>query len=140
MKKLFSAFFVSFLLLFLIGPLASAQLLNTQSNAVKTLGNTTNTAGSQGGLSQISIGSLAAQIIQVVLGLLAVIFLVLLIVAGFQWMTAAGNEEQVKKSLATMKSAIIGLIIILAAYAITYFIFTYLPFSAGSTGSQGFSG
>jgi len=133
MKKLFSALFVSFLLLFSIGPLASAQLLNTNSNAVKNLSNTTNTAGGQAGLSQISIGALVAQIIQVVLGLLAVIFLILLIIAGFQWMTAAGNEEQIKKSQATMKSAIIGLIIILAAYAITYFIFTYLPFSAGSS-------
>jgi len=140
MKKLFSAFILSLLFFSLIWSTASAQLLNTNSNAVNTLSKTTNTAGGQGGLSQISIGALAAQIIQVVLGLLAVIFLVLLIIAGFQWMTAAGNEEQVKKSLATMKSAIIGLIIILAAYAITYFIFTYLPFSAGSTGSQGISG
>jgi hypothetical protein len=139
MKKLFSALLVSLFFLFLIGPFASAQFLNTQSNAVKTLSNSTNTAGGQAGLSQISIGAIASQIIKVVLGLLAVIFLVLLIVSGFQWMTAAGNEEQVKKSLATMKSAIIGLIIILAAYAITYFIFTYLPFSAGSTGSQGMS-
>ena len=133
MKKTFSAFILSLLLLFLIGSTASAQLLDTNSNSVKTLGNTTDIAAGRAGMSKISIGALVSQIIQVVLGLLAVIFLILLIIAGFQWMTAAGNEEQIKKSQATMKSAIIGLIIILAAYAITYFIFTYLPFSAGSS-------
>jgi ABC-type phosphate transport system auxiliary subunit len=58
-----------------------------------------------------------------------------MIVAGFQWMTAAGNETKVEKALSMIKTAVIGLIIVLAAYAITYFIFTYLPFSGTGTAS-----
>lgn len=133
MKKTFSAFILSLLFFFLIGSVASAQLLDTSNNSIKTLGNSTDQAAGQAGLSKITLGALASQIIQVVLSLLAIIFLILLIIGGFKWMTAAGNEEQIKKSQATIKMAIIGLVIILAAYAITYFIFTYLPFSAGSS-------
>jgi hypothetical protein len=41
-------------------------------------------------------------------------------------MTAAGNEEQVGKSKKIMTSAIVGLIIVVAAYAITASIGSYL--------------
>lgn len=93
-----------------------------------------------GNLGSISVGQLAARVVQTVLSLLGVIFLALTLMAGFKWMTAAGNEEQVKKATGTLKAAIIGLIIVLAAYAITYFIFTSLPFGMGGYISAGTSG
>jgi len=83
-------------------------------------------------LGKIDLGWLIAYIIQVLLGFLAVIFLVLMVYAGYNWMMARGNEEKVNKSLATIRMAIIGLIIVLGAYAISYFVFTYLPFSGGT--------
>lgn len=92
---------------------------------------TEDTAKQGGIVSSVSIGILIATIIKVVLGFLAVIFLVLTIIAGFRWMTAGGNDEEVKKAVGTIKNSIIGLVIVLAAYAITYFVFTYLPFSGG---------
>jgi hypothetical protein len=61
---------------------------------------------------------------------------VITIIAGYQWMTAGGNEEQVAKAKKNISNAVIGLIIILAAYAITWFIFTYLPMSAGTGGES----
>ena len=95
----------------------------------------------QAGLSSGSIGPLIAQIIRGLLGLLGAIFIILMIVAGFSWMTAGGNEEQVKKSTSIIKSAVIGLVIVLAAYAVTYFLFTYLPFfGSGMTIQGGTSG
>ncbi len=114
----------------LVGPLASAQLLN--ADVASELNNKAEVTTGQAGLTNVSLGILAANIIRVVLSLLSVIFLVLIILAGFKWMTAAGNEEQIKKSQSSMKSAIIGLVLILAAYAITYFVFNYLPFTGGS--------
>jgi hypothetical protein len=131
MKKILSFFILSFLFFFLVGPLASAQLLN--SDVAGELNKKAETTTGQAGLTNISLGVLAANIIQVLLSLLGVIFLVLIIIAGFKWMTAAGNEEQIKKAQASMKSAIIGLVLILAAYAITYFVFNYLPFAGGSS-------
>ena len=62
------------------------------------------------------------KIIKIVLGFLGTIFLVLTVYAGVLWMTAGGNEEQITKSLGILKTAVIGLIIIIAAYSITYFV------------------
>ncbi|MFA6424319.1 MAG: hypothetical protein WCV83_03370 [Candidatus Magasanikbacteria bacterium] len=65
---------------------------------------------------------IVAQIIRIVLGLLGTIFFVLTIYAGFLWMTAAGNEEQATKAKTLLTQAVIGLVIILTAYSITYFV------------------
>ncbi|OGY47378.1 MAG: hypothetical protein A2663_01590 [Candidatus Buchananbacteria bacterium RIFCSPHIGHO2_01_FULL_46_12] len=72
-----------------------------------------------------------AEIIGIVLGFLGIIFLVLLIYAGFLWMTAAGSEEKVKKAKDIMIAAIIGVTIILTAYAITWFVFNNLLKATG---------
>ena len=70
-----------------------------------------------GGL-EVGVGT----IIGAVLSLIGVIFLVLLIFGGIQWMIAGGNEESVKKAQNTIKNSITGLVVVLLAYAITYFI------------------
>jgi cytochrome bd-type quinol oxidase subunit 2 len=61
-------------------------------------------------------------IIQAALGLLGVLFIVLTIYAGITWMTAAGNEESIKKAATTLKHNVVGLIIVLLAYVISIFI------------------
>ena len=53
---------------------------------------------------------------------LGIIFLVLLIIAGFKYMTASGNEEQVKSALKHITQAVIGLVIVLSACGISYWI------------------
>ena len=65
-------------------------------------------------------------IIQHILGLLGIIFLILIIWGGYDWMFSGGNEEKVGKAKLRIRMAINGLIIILAAYVITSFIFTSL--------------
>ena len=64
--------------------------------------------------------SIIGSIIQVALSFLGVIFLILMIYGGFLWMTAKGNEEQVTKAKNLITAAIIGLIIVISAYAISY--------------------
>ncbi len=71
-------------------------------------------------------------IIKSILSFIGILFLILIIVSGIQWMTAGGNEDTVKKSKARIKNAIYGLAITLFAYAITYFI-TYTLFSSQET-------
>ena len=73
-----------------------------------------------------SLASVVATLIKVFLGLLGIIFIILIIWAGYNWMIAQGKEEQIRKSKDTIKAAIIGLVIIVAAYAITYFVFEQL--------------
>jgi len=81
--------------------------------------------------SMNSMAQIVAVVIKAFLGLLGVIFVVLIIYAGYSWMTAQGEEEKVIKAKDTLRQAVIGLIIITAAYAITYFVFSNLP---GGTG------
>ena len=134
MKKFLSSLFIVFSILTVFN-LASAQIL--QGNALNLMEENAEKVSTIGGFAaDASVGSIIAAVIKAVLGLLAVIFLVLMVFAGFKWMMAQGNEDQIKKSLETIKAAAIGLIIVLSAYAITYFIFTYLPFDGpGSVGS-----
>ena len=82
---------------------------------------TANAAGLPTGGSPIAI---VASVINVVLGILGVVFVVLIIYAGWQWMTAAGNEEKITQAKKMIGGAIVGLIIILASYAITTFIYS----------------
>jgi len=76
-----------------------------------------------------------AKIISIVLGFLGVIFLVLMIYAGFTWMTAAGSEEKINQAKKTMAAAVIGVAIVLVAYAITVFVIDSL---LTATGAEGF--
>jgi hypothetical protein len=62
-------------------------------------------------------------IIRILLTLLGTVFLAMTIYAGYLWMTAGGNEEQVTKSKKLLSQSIIGLIIVFSAYSITIFAF-----------------
>src|SRR3989338_696949 len=57
---------------------------------------------------------------------IAVFFFILMVYGGFIWMMARGNEEQEKKALRTVIAAVIGMTIIVSAYALTKLIFTRL--------------
>lgn len=81
-----------------------------------------------------SVGSIVANVIKAVLGLLAIIFVILMLYAGYLWMTAQGNEDQVGKAKGIITTAIIGLIIIVAAYSITSFVFKSLSGASSSGG------
>lgn len=74
--------------------------------------------------TNISVEAVVSDVISTVLALIGVLFVVLMISAGFEWMTAAGNETKVDKALHIIKTSFIGLIIVIAAYAITYFVTT----------------
>lgn len=62
------------------------------------------------------------EIISIFLSFLGVIFLVLMLYAGFNWMTAAGDEEKITKAKSTIRASIIGLMIVISAYALSVFI------------------
>lgn len=67
-----------------------------------------------------------ANVIKTFLSLLGVIFIVLMLIGGYNWMTAQGDESKVEKAKATIQRAIIGLIIVVSTYSITYTIFKAL--------------
>lgn len=81
-----------------------------------------NVAGAAGITQTASIEDIVGTIINVVLGFIGVILVVLIVYAGFLWMTAAGDEKKVSKAKTILTDSIIGLVITLAAYAIAYFV------------------
>jgi len=74
-----------------------------------------------------TLNVIVAMIIQVFLGFLGTIFVVLMVYAGYTWMTASGDEKKVEKAQNTLQWAIVGLLIVLAAYILTYFVFSAVP-------------
>lgn len=73
-----------------------------------------------------SVQQIIASIIKVILGFLGIIFVVLLIIGGFRYMTSGGSEEKVQEAVKQIRNAVIGLVIIICAYAITRFITEYV--------------
>lgn len=78
------------------------------------------------GLGSKDVRTTISEIIKVALGLLGIVALVIILIAGFKWMTAGGNEEKVGEAKKMMIQGVIGLAIVFAAYAISIFILTQL--------------
>ena len=77
--------------------------------------------GGTGGKKERGLIIIIAEIIKDILSGLALIFVVLSVYAGYLWMTAGGNDEQVGKAKTIIRDVIIGLIITLSAYAAAYY-------------------
>jgi hypothetical protein len=71
---------------------------------------------------KISLSYRIGQAVKMVLTLLGIVFLALMIYGGFKWMKASGRESDVAAAKKIIENAIIGLIIVIAAYAITAYV------------------
>lgn len=69
-----------------------------------------------------SPGQVVFGVIQVILGFLGIIGVIMMMYAGFLWLTASGEEEKAKKGRTLLFQAVIGTLIVLSAYTVTYFI------------------
>ncbi len=74
------------------------------------------------GLGTADLKEVVINIIQWVLGILALVAVVMIIVGGVRWMTAGGNEEHVEGAKKIITAAVIGMIIVLLAWAIVIFV------------------
>lgn len=99
----------------------SPATVSAQTSSLDVWGNTQNSYANIG-LSDTDPRDVVANVIKVVLGFLGTIAVVLIIVAGFQWMTAAGSEDKIAKAKKIMTAAVIGLVIVLMAYALSTFV------------------
>jgi hypothetical protein len=85
----------------------------------------------QTGLIERPVTDVIATIVRGILTILGTIFVVLIILGGFKWMTSQGNAEKIKEARESIKNAVIGLIIVVTSYAIVRFVFEGLLTSAG---------
>lgn len=63
-----------------------------------------------------------ARAVQGVLSIVGIIFLILVIWGGAMWMMSGGNEKNISQAKQILTTAVIGLVIIMTGYSITYFI------------------
>ena len=69
-----------------------------------------------------SLPIVVGNLINVLISVLGIVFVVLIVYAGYLYLTAAGEEKKVTKAKTLIGQAVIGLVLILAAYSISTFV------------------
>lgn len=112
----------------LAGTAAHAQPANPNpfGNSGKAAGELRNAGNSAGITSQQNLPQIIGTIINVVLGFMGIVLLFYVILAGWEWMSAGGDDKGVTTAKTRIKNAVIGLVIIVSAYAISNFVITQL--------------
>lgn len=95
-----------------------------QSASSSSALNNLTTVATGGGYQQSSLATTVGIIIAAALSLLGAIFIILMVVGGYVWMTAEGNDQKVEKAQNYIRRAIIGLVITFSAWAIWSFVLT----------------
>lgn len=91
--------------------------------------------GAGAGLTQEDPRVLTVRIINFSLTFLGIVAFVIVLYAGFTWMTAGGNDEKVGSAKKILISAVAGLVIIMVSYSITSYILRSLCQTTGSCGT-----
>lgn len=103
---------------FAIGLMAFALLVPAVAGAITVDPSLSDTLD----LGTADLEATVINIIQWALGFLGLVAVIMILIGGFQWMTAGGNEEKVASAKKIISAAVIGLIIILLAWAIVIFV------------------
>lgn len=80
-----------------------------------------------------SLPTIIGKGIGVMLGVLGIAFVVMVVYAGFLYLTAQGEDTNVKKAKKLMTQAVIGMVIVVSAYAISSYVIAALTRISGST-------
>lgn len=137
MKKLFASIFLVFILTFSVA--TGSALAQAENNVEfqdtdttpdsRILTTVEKIAGAGGYVTDPTTASaprIIGVIINALLSITGIIFIILTVFAGYNWMTSEGNDEKIKKSIATLRAAILGLIITLSSWTLWNFIFERL--------------
>lgn len=86
------------------------------------------------GLGDADPRAMAARVINILLGFMGIIAVVIILLGGFRWMTAAGNEDKVGEAKRIIGAGAVGLVIILMAFGIAQFVLDAMYNATGATG------
>lgn len=90
------------------------------------------------GLGNRDIRATVASIIKVAMGLLGIVAVVIILIGGFEWMTAGGSDDKVGEAKKRILYGVMGLAIILSAYALTTFVLTQLYTATSTSGDANY--
>ena len=85
------------------------------------------------GLGREDPRTIAGNVINVLMGFLGIIAVIIILIGGFKWMTAGGDEAKVEEAKKLMTAGVIGLAIVLAAWGITIFVLQALLNATGAS-------
>ncbi len=74
--------------------------------------------------ADVKLATYVGRIINIAMGLLGVIFVAQMVYAGYLWMTARDEADQLEKAKHIIRRSIVGLAIVLGAWAIAAFVIT----------------
>jgi hypothetical protein len=74
------------------------------------------------GLGSRDIRETVGAVIRAFMGLLGIVAVCIILLGGFKWMTAMGEDTKVQEAKKLITAGVIGLVIILSAYAIATFV------------------
>ncbi len=97
-------------------------------------GNTEGRVGNSIGLGDEDPRVIAAGIINVILGFIGIIAVVIVLLGGFKWMTAGGNEDKIGEAKGLLSAGVIGLVIVLASWGLAKFVLDLMYNATGATG------
>lgn len=117
----YKIFIISLFIIFLILPICTIAV-SPLDTAIKNLKSVAGDIGFSTTDEDSDIAVIVGRIIKAALSILGVIFLIITLYGGWLWMTAAGNEQRLDRAKSLLRDSIIGLIIVITAYAITTFV------------------
>lgn len=116
---------LTLLFLFIFGALflqttgtSAAAVVDLKSQIEKNVNAGTNVAG----LGKSDPRSMVAGIIKIFLSLVGITFTALIVLSGYNILSAAGDESKIEKAKKTIQACVIGLAITLGAYSLTTFL------------------
>jgi len=125
-KKLINLFFYIAIVFLMASSTAGAQNLKNAFGPDSQLDKAAGGSAAGYDIEKYQVEPIIGAVIQAFLSILGIIFLILMIYAGYSWMTARGDEQKVTKAKETITAAIIGLVIVIGAYALTFFVISKL--------------
>ena len=129
MKKiLLRLFSFVFIFSFLVAP--STVLAVTEDELL--WGGKKSTVMANSGLGNQDPRAVISNVIRTILGFLGIIAVVIILMGGFKWMTAGGNEETVTQARGNIKNAIIGLVVVFLSFVIVNFTVNQLTDATGA--------
>ncbi|OGY44695.1 MAG: hypothetical protein A3J62_01150 [Candidatus Buchananbacteria bacterium RIFCSPHIGHO2_02_FULL_38_8] len=118
LKKKLTAFLIIFLITFLLPQLLLGATTDAPIADFYGLEKTATIAGLS--TARTDLGGMLGDVVNYLFGIVGVIFLTVILIGGYMWLTAGGNEEKVKKAKEFIINGINGMIVIFLAYALAY--------------------
>ncbi|MCX6785266.1 MAG: hypothetical protein NTZ18_00235 [Candidatus Komeilibacteria bacterium] len=94
-------------------------------------------AAASTGLGTRDLKDTIVQVLNVILGFLGIIAVIIILLGGFKWMTAGGGDDKIAEAKKLISAGIVGLVVILAAYAIAIYVVNTISSATTDTGAGG---